>query len=104
VSAILSLSLGLGLARATALPLMVGPVNGGEGPGRVSVRAGARCAYEGVVVGRLTMEASFFWLASRALSRWLPRAIVSIRVEVKLERRWRGRIGRDGTGKGKRKC
>lgn len=44
------------------------------------------------------MEANFFWLASRALSRWLPRAIVSIKVGVELVRAG-GRIGRDGTGK-----
>lgn len=48
------------------------------------------------------MAAIFFWLASRALSRWLPRAIVSIKgwSEISVRGEDRSRWNRK---KGKRK-
>lgn len=49
------------------------------------------------------MAAIFFWLASRALSRWLPRAIVSIKGWSEISVRGEDRSRCNGTGKSKRK-
>jgi hypothetical protein len=78
-------------SRRPPSPRRVSSMMAGTGRRRRGAASGrSGCLFEegdgAFMVERLTMEASFFWLASRALSRWLPRAIVSVRVGVKLER------------------